>query len=264
MRVKPSTEYLPRFPIYVHAKKGRPLTATTLEGMGIPCRVVATKNQAKQDSLKEGNLRHWIFDGDVENFCILFRNKIIDCFCPSMFHIMETIVLNYTNVGLASPTVFPVSVKKKYPFFKAKAICSSCILVNNMMDCEWEGENNDEEILYIKALSENFSTMVFPYFGISKSKSKTNGTSKKGFCAEHLSKTKRDLDFLMSKYPRYFSTVRKIEGWEYVVNTRMINRDFGHVRLIDELPGNMQFENFQFENFRYGVIEKLQRKFGRL
>ena len=214
MRVKASTEFMPRFPVYIYSQSGDSKTAGTLDNMGIPYRIVEDRNRAKQKSLREGHLRHWILDGDIEKIHVLFRNRIFDCFCPSVFHIMETIALGFTNVGMAFPSVMPVTLGKDDSFLMTNAIPSSFILVNNLLNADWEGEYTDKELFYIKALKENRLTIRFPYFAFTKARKPPS----KNLDVRVRAKTRTRMNVLMRRYPRYFSVVRKLEGWEYVLN----------------------------------------------
>jgi hypothetical protein len=194
------TEMMNKYPIYIISKgrwKSR-LTSKSLEEMNQPYRIVVepkeynlyadviskekiislpdnfsefgegsipARNFVWEHSIKEGHLRHWILDDNIEQFNRLNNNLQVKLITPIFFKISEDFVDRYENVALSGFQYdFFAKSKTKLPPFYLNTRIYSTILIKNDIPYRWRGKYNEDTDLSIRALKDGYCTILFYAF----------------------------------------------------------------------------------------------------
>lgn len=123
----------------------------------------AARNFAWEHSIKEGYDWHWVMDDNIDYFYRLNKNRYFRVKSPIFFRWMEDFVLRYTNVGMAGPQYrlfVPRKQGKASPFILNTRVYS-CNLIRNDLPYRWCGRYNEDTILSLNMLKDNWCTIVF-------------------------------------------------------------------------------------------------------
>ena len=189
----------PKYPIYIPSK-GRwdsRLTVKTLEAMNIPYHIIIEQEEYEkyaavidptrililpfsnqgliasrcwimEQSIKNGDARHWQIDDNIERFYRFYKNKRIVINSGSLFCVMEDFVDRYTNIAYAGPHykmfgVTSVTSCIDKPFLLNTRIYS-CTLINNSIPYRWRSIYNDDTDVSLMALKDGWCTILFYAF----------------------------------------------------------------------------------------------------
>ena len=204
----PSKQILPRYPIYI-VSLGRAfsrLTSKSLEAMNVPYFIVVepqefhtyasvidplkiltlpfttdtknptgpgrARNWCRDHSISKGYKRHWVMDDNIHGFYRLHKNKRYRVADGAIFRAAEDFVDRYENVWIAGFQYrFFCAQKSKYPPFVANTRSYSCLLIDNTMFLEIDGQQflwreryNEDTILSLDVLENGYCTVQFNSF----------------------------------------------------------------------------------------------------
>lgn len=245
----------PKYPIYIPSK-GRwdsRLTVKTLEAMGVPYRIVIEKEEYKnyaavidpakililpfsnqgliasrcwimEQSIKNGDARHWQIDDNIEKFYRFFKNKRIVSNSGAIFCAMEDFTDRYKNIAYSGPhykmfgvTSLTSCIDK--PFLLNTRIYS-CTLVNNSIPYRWRSIYNDDTDVSLMALKDGWCTILFYAFLCGKKPTMTT----KGGNTEQLYLVEdgrlKMAQALQRLHPDVVKIVRKWGRWQHQVDYR--------------------------------------------
>jgi hypothetical protein len=204
----PKSKTSPRYPIYI-ISKGRAhsrLTSKTLEAMGVPYYIVVepsdidayaavidinkilvlpndsdpnnltgpgyARNCCREHSWANGHQRHWVMDDNIRGFFRLHQNRRYRVGDGAIFRAAEDFVDRYENVWVAGFQYrFFAAQKSKYPPFVANTRIYSCLLIDNRLMLNvngeltlWRERYNEDTILSLDVLENGFCTVQFNAF----------------------------------------------------------------------------------------------------
>ena len=204
----PKSKITPRYPIYI-ISKGRAhsrLTSKTLEAMGVPYYIVVepsdidayaavidinkilvlpndsdpnnltgpgyARNCCQEHAWAHGHQRHWVLDDNIQGFFRLHQNRRYRVGDGAIFRAAEDFVDRYENVWVAGFQYrFFAAQKSKYPPFVANTRIYSCLLIDNRMMFNvngeltlWRERYNEDTILSLDVLENGFCTVQFNAF----------------------------------------------------------------------------------------------------
>ena len=200
-------QVLPRYPVYI-ISKGRwesRLTAKALEAVGVPYRIVIepqeyenyaaviskenirvlpfsnlgqgsipARNWVWDDAAKEGWVRHWILDDNIDGFYRLNNNLKVPVTNGNTFRAIEDFADRYTNVALCGMNyIFFTKRKQLIPPFILNTRIYSCILIKNDIPYRWRGRYNEDTDLSLRALKDGWCTVLFNTFSCAKQQTMT-------------------------------------------------------------------------------------------
>jgi hypothetical protein len=185
----------PKYPIYVISKNRWELrpTSNLLERLNIPYHIVIepqeyneyskvidqskiyvlpfsnlgkgsipARNWVWEHSISIGAERHWILDDNIYSFWRLNRNRHIQVHSGVFLRIMEDFTDRYKNVVISGPHNLTFVRKCDYiPPYYLNTRVYSCILIKNSLPFRWRGRYNEDTDLCIRALKNNFCTILF-------------------------------------------------------------------------------------------------------
>lgn len=204
----PPQDLMPRYPIYI-ISLGRAysrMTSKTLEAINVPYYIVVepqeyeayasvispkkiltlpftsdpknptgpgrARNWCRDHSFSMGYKRHWVMDDNIDGFYRLHQNKRYRVADGAIFRAAEDFVDRYENVWVAGFQYrFFCAPKSKYPPFVANTRIYSCLLIDNEMMLELDGEEflwreryNEDTILSLDILENGYCTVQFNSF----------------------------------------------------------------------------------------------------
>jgi hypothetical protein len=204
----PRQQITPQYPIYI-ISKGRAhsrLTSKTLEAMQVPYFIVVepaeyesyaavidpkkililpynsdptnptgpgrARNWCRDHSWSKGLLRHWVLDDNIDGFFRLHNNKRYRVADGAIFRAAEDFVDRYENVWVAGFQYrFFCAPKSKHPPFVANTRIYSCLLIDNRLILELDGQEflwreryNEDTILSLDVLENGYCTIQFNTF----------------------------------------------------------------------------------------------------
>jgi len=116
-------------------------------------------------SVSQGHKYHWIMDDNIRSFRRMNKNEKIKVNNGSMFAAMEDFVLRYKNVAMAGPHyTFFRSARSSSPPFTLNSRVYSCNLIKNDVPFRWRGRYNEDTILSLDMLKQNWCTILFNAF----------------------------------------------------------------------------------------------------
>jgi len=197
----------PRYPVYI-ISKGRAdtrLTSRTLEGMGVPYKIVIepteyneyaavidkdkiltlpfadlgqgsipARNWVWEHSISIGAERHWILDDNMDGFYRLNRNLKTPAASGTVFYTAEEFTDRYENVAISGFNYFMFASRKtRVPPYYLNTRVYSCLLIRNDLEYRWRGRYNEDTDLCIRALKGGWCTILFNAFLAGKSQTMT-------------------------------------------------------------------------------------------
>ncbi len=188
----------PKYPVYI-ISKGRwesRKTSRALDNIGIPYKIAVepheyskyaavidqdkilllpftnfgqgstlARNYVWQESLKNGDERHWILDDNISGFCRYNHNLRVKVNSGTIFRCAEDFVDRYENIGLAGfqYRCFANSCRER-PAYLLNTRIYSCILVQNSLTVRWRGTYNEDTDLSLRVLKSGLCTILFMAF----------------------------------------------------------------------------------------------------
>lgn len=123
------------------------------------------RNFAWDHSISNGYGWHWVMDDNINWFYRYNRNQRIRCASPGFWRAMEDFCLRYQNVAMAGPNYrFFVPSRSKRPAFITNTRIYSCNLIRNDLPYRWRGRYNEDTILSLDMLKDNWVTVQFNAF----------------------------------------------------------------------------------------------------
>jgi len=241
----------PSYPIYV-ISKGRAesrLTSKALERIGVPYWIVIepqekarysavidpakilvlpfsnlgqgsipARNWVWEHSLANGDARHWILDDNIANFRRYQDNLEVPVGDGSIFKIAEDFADRYENVAISGFN-YEKFIKRKFvnPPFYFNTRIYSCILIKNDIPYRWRGRYNEDTDLSIRALKDEWCTILFNAFLCDKIATMTM----KGGNTDELYKDDGRLkmaESLRDQHPDCVTITQKFGRWQHQVD----------------------------------------------
>jgi len=181
---------------------------------------IPVRNWVWEHSIKLGVERHWILDDNIRDFYRLHKNVKYRVSSGTIFKIAEDFVNRYENVALAGLQyeMFAPRIKKHNPFILNTRIYS-CILIKNDLPYRWRGRYNEDTDLSLRALKDEWCTVLFLAFLADK----VNTMTMKGGNTDELYKDDGRLKMAQSlqmQHPDVTKIVRKWGRWQHHVDYR--------------------------------------------
>jgi hypothetical protein len=125
----------------------------------------AARNFIWDHAISQGAAWHWVLDDNIHNFEQRTKRGRINVLDGTIFALMETFALRYTNVGMAGPTyrMFCPDATKRPPFTLNTRIYS-CNLIRNDVPLRWRGRYNEDTDLSLRMLKSGWCTVLFNGF----------------------------------------------------------------------------------------------------
>jgi hypothetical protein len=122
--------------------------------------IAYARNFCKKHSTNAGHLYHWQIDDNIKTFGKRIANKNLPCPAAECLLPVESVVSQYTNIGLAGISHI------MFAFAKANAIdfnkqIYSCFLVNNSNDIFWRSNTVDDTDYSLQTLEKGYCTVIF-------------------------------------------------------------------------------------------------------
>lgn len=214
---------------------------------------IPARNWIWEHSISLGANKHWILDDNINGFIYQNNNKRVLLKDSVGFITIENFCDRYKNIALAGMHYrffAPPNIKDLPPFYLNTRIYS-CILINNSIPYRWRGKYNEDTDLSIRALKDNWCTVLFNIFKINKI-----ATMKmKGGNTDELYKKDGRLEMAKSLKKQHSDIVkitRKWGRWQHHVDYSRFKKN--KLLLISEESE---------ENYFDDILNKLYRKFDR-
>lgn len=127
---------------------------------------IPVRNWVWENSLKQGDSRHWLLDDNIRGFERLNKNTRGKVYTDAIFRAAEDFVDRFENVALAGFEYrqFSGGARRYKPPFKVNRRIYSCSLINNALDLRWRGKFNEDTDLCLRAMKEGWATISFNCF----------------------------------------------------------------------------------------------------
>lgn len=244
----------PEYPIYV-ISKGRwdsRLTSITLDTMRVPYKIcvepaeykqyarvidpkkiielpenfsergqggIPVRNWVWEDSLKNGDKRHWILDDNIQHVYFYGQNTRIKMLCGQPFRLIEVFVDRYKNVGLAGMNydyLFPQQSYRPPVSFNTRIY--SCILIRNDLPYRWRGRYNEDTDLSLRALKDGWVTCLFNIFLCGKITTMTMKGGNTDSIYNQGDERKEFAESLKKQHPDVVKVIRRYKRWHHHVD----------------------------------------------
>jgi hypothetical protein len=269
---------LPRYPVYVPSV-GRwetPLTASALEALGVPHRVVVepaqrdayaralgedrllvlpedfsarntgsipARNWIWEHSLAEGHARHWVIDDNVRGFLRVHRNRRVPVDGPSIFVAAEDFTDRFENVAFSGFN-YMYLVKERdatFPPFYLNTRVYSMILVNNSLPYRWRGRYNEDTDICIRALKDGWCTILINAFLGDKAPTLTMAGGNTDTVYATGDKRRAFADSLVEQHPDVARRVRRYGRWHHEVDYSVYSHNKLRPRADAPLPDDPEY-----------------------
>ena len=190
----------------------------------------AARNFIWDTSMQMGAEWHWTLDDNIVQFTRWDNNLRYEVLSGAYFRIMEDFVLRYTNVGMAGPN-YRAFLPRKYkrPPYLLNTRIYSCNLIRNDLPYRWRGRYNEDTILSLDMLRDNWTTVQFNAYQQDKmvTQSVKGGNDKVFYSLEG---TSPKSNMLVDVYPEYARLVTKYGRPHHFVDytqfrTRLIRKE---------------------------------------
>lgn len=253
----------PQYPVYIISKGRwkRPLTARTLEELGVPYRLVVEPQEAEEyqrilgphgtlcvlpfsnlgqgsiparnwvwdDAQASGARRHWILDDNLKGFFRYHQNKALPVASGTVFRAAEDFVDRYTNVPMAGfhYEMFCHWTRdrgKEKPAFYLNTRVYSCILLDNAAPYRWRGRYNEDTDLSLRILKDGHCTVLFCAFVCGK---QATMTMKGGNTDSLYQENGRTLmaESLREQHPDVVTVIKRWDRAQHFVNYAPFKRN---------------------------------------
>lgn len=176
------------------------------------------RNFAWDHAIKNGFKWHWVMDDNIANFLRLNNNLKIKMGDGTCFRVMEDFCDRYENVAMAGPNYrsFASQNAAMPPYVKNTRIYS-CNLIRNDVPYRWRGRYNEDTILSLDMLTNNWCTIQFNAFLQDKLRTqKLKGGNTGEFYAKEGTIPKSKM--LKDVYPEYTELVWRFQREHHYVN----------------------------------------------
>lgn len=135
------------------------LGATRSRGSG------PARNFAWEHALGNGAARYWCVDDNITGFWRLHRNRKVRVRTGGILRAMEAFCERYTNVLMAGPhyEMF-VTRRDEHPPYILNSRVYSCNLIRTDAPYRWSGRYNEDTILSLRMLKDDYVTVLFNAF----------------------------------------------------------------------------------------------------
>lgn len=187
---------------------------------------VPARNYVWEHSIKEGYIRHWILDDNIEQFNRLNRNLQVKVATGVIFTAAEDFIDRYENIALAgfqydyfakSKTVLP-------PYYLNTRIYS-CILIKNDLPYRWRGKYNEDTDLSIRVLKDGYCTVLFYAFIQQKAQTMTMKGGNTDTIYNTGDNRKEFAESLVRQHPDVAKVVWRFNRWHHHVNYKPFKKN---------------------------------------
>lgn len=187
---------------------------------------IPVRNFVWENSISNGNKKHWILDDNIEGFHRLNRNQKYKLISPVFFRCMEDFVGRYTNVALAGPNYYSFcKTTDQVPPYYLNTRIYSCILIDNKIPFRWRGKYNEDTDLSLQVLKKGYCTILFNAFLAGKV---TTMRMRGGNTDEIYGDTNNRKEFaesLQKQHPDFAKVVWKFNRWHHQVNYKPFKKN---------------------------------------
>lgn len=187
---------------------------------------IPARNWVWEDSIKNGDERHWIIDDNIEDFNRLNKNTKYVVRTPAIFRACEDFTDRYTNVGLSGMNYYSFCKSTdRVPAFTINTRIYSCILVRNDLPFRWRGRYNEDTDLSLRVLKSGECTILFNAFLCGKV---TTMRMKGGNTDNVYNDTDNRREFakaLVEQHPDVAKVVWKFNRWHHQVDYKQFKEN---------------------------------------
>lgn len=176
------------------------------------------RNFAWEHAISEGHAWHWVMDDNIKGFYRFNRNLKTPCTSPAFWRAQEDFVLRYENVAMAGPNYFMFQSRKcRAPAFVLNTRIYSCNLIRNDLPHRWRGRYNEDTILSIDMMKDDWCTVQFNAFLQYKMTTQTiKGGNHEAFYEEEGTLPKSEM--LCRVHPDISKISWRFKRWHHHVN----------------------------------------------
>ena len=202
------------------------------------------RNYAKAHSNNGGFEKHWIVDDNIKNFFTKYNQRKLPYRGEGFFRAIEDFTSQYPNVKMSGPqyTYFAAEPQVRSPLnFNTRIF--SCILLDNGIDIKWRGRYNEDVLLSLDILENNYDTLQISFL----LQDKTSTGTMKGGNADEIYKdgTKEKSELLAREYPKIAKECIRYDRDHHDVNYKGYIRD---VKFVEN-------KNISFYLRAYRIVE---------
>jgi hypothetical protein len=180
---------------------------------------IPARNWVWEHALSLGAERHWIIDDNINGLGRLNRNLKIMCCSRTALRIMEDFTDRYDNVALSGPEYdYFLPRKTKVPPYRINTRIYSCILIKNNIPYRWRGKYNEDTDLSLRALKDNYCTILFHAFLQYKTPTLLMGGGNTDSIYNTGDKRKEFAESLQRQHPDIVKVVWRYNRWHHEVN----------------------------------------------
>lgn len=180
----------------------------------------AARNFVWEHSKANGDKWHWVFDDNIDGFCMYWRGHRIKCFAPGMFRAVEKFVDRYDNIGQAGlnyASFMPDGTTTKAITINTRIY--SLILNRNDVQYRWRGRYNEDTILSLDIITSGLCTVQFNgLVGEKLTTQKVGGGNTTEFYEIDEEGTRPKSQMLVDVYPQYATLVHRFNRVHHYVN----------------------------------------------
>lgn len=185
---------------------------------------VDVRNFVLDHSRKNGDVRHWILDDNIEGFHRLNRNEKFKVADTTIFRCCEDFTERFENVAISGMNYhsFCKATDSVPPFYLNTRVYS-CILIKNDIEFSWRGKFNEDTDLCLRVLKSGLCTILFNAFLCGKV---TTMRMSGGNTGEVYGNTNNRLEFaesLRDQHPDCVKVVKKFGRWHHSVDYSIFN-----------------------------------------
>jgi len=181
----------------------------------------SARNFCWDNAIACGYERHWVLDDNIRAFYRLNRNKTWETTSGTIFRCAEDFVDRYENVAISGFEYrqFTGGEKRLKGAYRLNTRIYSCLLIKNDIPYRWRGRYNEDTDLCLRALKDNWCTLLFHAFIQDKiTTQKVKGGNTKDFYSVEGTYNKSKM--LEDMHPDVAKVLWKFNRWHHRVDYR--------------------------------------------
>lgn len=187
---------------------------------------VPARNYVWEHSIKEGYIRHWILDDNIEQFNRLNRNLQVKVTTGVIFTAAEDFIDRYENIALAGFQYdYFAKSKTLLPPYYLNTRIYSCILIKNDLPYRWRGKYNEDTDLSIRVLKDGYCTVLFYAFIQQKAQTMTMKGGNTDTIYNTGDNRKEFAESLVRQHPDVAKVVWRFNRWHHHVNYKPFKKN---------------------------------------
>ena len=185
----------------------------------------AARNFCIDHSKRNGFLKHWVMDDNLDAFHYLNKNNKFEVESPSTLAAAEDFTDRFSNVPIAGLNYYSFCKKDDaVPPFTINTRIYSCLLMCNFSGYRWRGRYNEDTDICLRVLKDGLCTIQFNAFLCGKvtTQRMSGGNTKEFYSGEGTLPKSKMLEKL---HPDVASVVWKFNRWHHKVNYKKFSEN---------------------------------------